>query len=88
MRTTITLDPDIAARLKRLSRERGISFKEAVNSSLRAGLEPTGDRVSPDRYVLPTYSMRVRPGIDLDRARLLDAAIEDDEIMRKVALRK
>ncbi len=37
MRTTLTLDDDVAARLKRLT---GFSsFKEAVNEALRAGLE-------------------------------------------------
>ena len=37
MRTTLTLDDDVAARLKRLT---GFSsFKEAVNAALRAGLD-------------------------------------------------
>jgi len=40
MRTTITLDSDVEALLKRLMRERGLSFKEAVNASLRKGLAP------------------------------------------------
>jgi hypothetical protein len=88
MRTTLTLDPDVAARLKRLARERRISFKEAVNSSLRAGLDTPADPSRADRYVLPTYPMRVRPGIDLDLARRLDAAVEDEGIVRKLALRK
>jgi hypothetical protein len=74
--------------LKAIVRERRITFKEAVNASLRAGLDSRGERTGSDRYVLPTHPMRVRHGIDVDRARLLDAAIEDDEIMRKVALRK
>jgi hypothetical protein len=85
MRTTITLDPDVAVRLERLTRERGISFKEAVNSTLRAGFEGGS---APNAYVLPTYPMGVRPGIDLDRALQLDAAIEDEEVLRKLAVRK
>ena len=39
MRTTVTLDPDVAARLRRLARERGASFKATINETLRAGLE-------------------------------------------------
>ena len=39
MRTTVTLDPDVAAKLKRVARERDISFKEALNSSVREGLQ-------------------------------------------------
>ncbi len=39
-------------------------------------------------YRLPTYRMGLRPGIDLDRALQLDAALEDQEIVRKLELRK
>lgn len=85
MRTTITLDEDVAARLHRLTRERRISFKEAVNSTLRAGL--TGEpRATP--YRLPAYPMGVRPNIDLDRALQLDAALDDEETIRKLEMRK
>ena len=38
MRTTVTLDSDVAARLKAVARARGISFKQALNSAVRAGL--------------------------------------------------
>ena len=38
MRTTVTLDDELAARLQAIARERGVSFKEALNSTLRAGL--------------------------------------------------
>ena len=85
MRTTLTIDDEIAARLQRLQRERGISFKEAVNATLRAGLDGTSRAPT---YRLPTYRMGVRPGVDLDRALQLDAALEDEEIVRKLELRK
>jgi len=39
MRTTLTLDEDVAARLEELQRRLGISFKDAVNQTLRRGLE-------------------------------------------------
>jgi hypothetical protein len=38
MRTTITLEDDLAIRLERRRSEQGTSFKEAVNEALRAGL--------------------------------------------------
>lgn len=54
MRTTLTLDDDVAARLKRLS---GFSsFKEAVNAALRAGLDQLE---SPKTSSAPPY--RIRP---------------------------
>lgn len=85
MRTTVTLDEDLAVQLKRLTREQGISFKQAVNTAIRNGL---GSRRPARRYRLPTYRMGVRPGVDLDRALALDAALEDQEILRKLAIRK
>jgi hypothetical protein len=39
MRTTITLEDDVAASLKRLEKRRGIKFKALVNQVLREGLK-------------------------------------------------
>ena len=49
MRTTITLDPDVHALVERAMRERGLSFKEAVNEAIRAGLGGTAS----DTYTTP-----------------------------------
>jgi hypothetical protein len=38
MRTTLTLDDDLARRLKELAREGGRSFKEVTNEVIRRGL--------------------------------------------------
>lgn len=61
MRTTVTLDPDVARRLRELGRKRNLSFKEALNATLRRGLDqmlakPKGRAfrtVSEDMGVLP-----------------------------------
>lgn len=81
MRTTVTLDEDVAEALKRLSRERGISFKEALNGSVRRGLAP-GAR--PNRYRVPARPMGMRPGVDLTKALQLAGEMEDAEIIRKM----
>jgi hypothetical protein len=86
MRTTVTLDPDLAARLKALARERGVTFKEALNSALRRGLSEGDEKARP--YRQRTYTMGVRPGIDLTKALQLAAELEDEEIVRKLELRK
>lgn len=87
MRTTVTLDPDVAARLKAVARGRGISFKQALNSAVRAGLE--GERRRSARpfkqYVQP---MGLRPGFNLDKALQLAAGLEDEEIGRRLERRK
>jgi hypothetical protein len=38
MRTTLTLDKDVAARLDQAARRRRLPFKTVVNEALRAGL--------------------------------------------------
>jgi len=38
VRTTVTLDPDTRLLVERSMRERGLSFKQAVNEAIRAGL--------------------------------------------------
>jgi hypothetical protein len=65
MRTTLTLDDDIAARLKELAHRKGISFKAAVNSVLRRGLtapERSGRRAKPFR--VRTFRSAFQPGVD------------------------
>ncbi len=87
MRTTVTLDPDVAARLKEETRKRGISFKEALNSSVRRGLQSGEAKPRPYRLPAP-HSMGAKPGVNLDKALQLAGELEDEEILRKMALRK
>lgn len=56
MRTTLTLDPDVAALLKKRVAEGGVSFKDAVNEALRRGLQPSA------RPARPTWTQRLWPG--------------------------
>jgi hypothetical protein len=87
MRTTVTLDPDVAAKLKEISRKRGISFKEALNSSVRRGFERGEAKAQPYRLP-PPQRLEARPGVDLDKALQLAGELEDAEIIRKLRLRK
>ncbi len=85
MRTTVTLDPDVAAALERAARERRVSFKQVLNDAVRAGLRgPT----EPRPYRLATRPMGLRAGVDLGKALALAADLEDQEAMRKLELRK
>jgi hypothetical protein len=87
MRTTVTLDPDVAAKLKEEMRRKDISFKEALNSSVRRGLHSDGS--APGKpYKVRTAKMGARPGVNLDKALQLAGELEDEEILRKMALRK
>lgn len=85
MRTTLTLDDDLAALLQRRARETGLPFKQVVNDAIRESLiPPTPGRAD---LAVPTFSLRLRPGIDLDRARHLAAALEDEETVRRLEKR-
>jgi hypothetical protein len=86
VRTTLTLDPDLEARLRRLAAERGASFKSTVNATLRAGLEAELGTRRPYREV--TRSLGTRPGVDLTKALALASAIEDDETLRELDARR
>jgi hypothetical protein len=80
MRTPVTLDPDTDALIKRAMRERGISFKQAVNDAIRAGLT---DADSREEYTFPTYDLG-EPLVDLTKANQLAAELEDEELIRKL----
>jgi hypothetical protein len=67
MRTTLTLDDDLAGLLKRRARELGVPFKEAVNRTIRAGLgTDTTSRHGPAPTTIP-HSFGLRAGIDPDK---------------------
>jgi hypothetical protein len=86
MRTTVTLDPDVVEQLKALARRRKLSFKAALNSTVRTGL--SAERGGSRPYRAPTRRMGLRPGVDLTHALRLADSIEDEEIGRKLELRK
>ena len=67
MRTTLTIDDDLAGLLKQRARELGVPFKEAVNRTIRAGLgEAAKTRRGPVPKTIP-HSFGFRPGIDPDK---------------------
>ena len=88
MRTTLTLDADVAAALKRLARQSGRAFKQVVNEALRAGLRV---QAAPParRYRLKPVSLGgVLAGVNLDHALRLADALEDEALAAKLAQRK
>ena len=81
MRTTITLEPDVEALVQQAMRERGLSFKEAVNTGLRRGLQADAGRTVP--FKQRVYDMG-RPLVDLTKANALAAELDDEVLIQKL----
>lgn len=82
MRTTVTLDEDVTQSLKQIARERGISFKQAINDAVRSGLAKS--KAKPKPYRVKARDLKVRPGIDLTKANQLAAQLDDEVFVRKM----
>lgn len=81
MRTTVTLDPDTEALIKQAMRERGMTFKRAINEAIRAGA--TGS-VRPPPKAFPAHRMG-EPLIDVTKALRLAGELEDQELAARLA---
>lgn len=64
MRTTVTLDPETEHLLREAMRQRGQSFKEALNQAIVQGLTDLKCDVAEGRFVPPTFPMGLRAGHD------------------------
>jgi hypothetical protein len=82
VRTTITLTPETDALVRKVMRERGLSFKDAVNAAILDGLSPT--RAPFRTRVVDLGVARV----SVEKALQLAGELEDEEILRKMALGK
>lgn len=80
MRTTVTLDPDVDLVVKRAMKERGLTFKQAVNDAIRAGAAQRGGRAP----AFETHDMGTAV-VDVTKALRLAGELEDDERTRKLS---
>lgn len=76
MRTTLTLDDDLAMALQRESRESGRPFKQIVNECLRRGL---AQQPAPPKIDIPQPRSMGRPLVDLTQGLSLIDALDDEE---------
>lgn len=70
IRTTITLDDDVAARVKRESQTRGLSFRETLNELLRSALLSTGKTPRRTLQIKP-FHMGYNPSLNYDKTEAL-----------------
>lgn len=89
MRTTLTIDDNIAKTLKEMAHRSGKSYKQVVNETLRSGIAATKVIKKSKPYHLKPVSLgKVSPGYNLTKALQLAESLEDEEIAKKLDMRK
>jgi hypothetical protein len=83
MRTTLTLEPDVALKLRKTMAARKLSLKDAVNQALRAGLEAVETQARV-RFRVEPHALGFKAGIDLDKLNQLTDELEAEEFSRKL----
>jgi len=83
MRTTLTLDDDVAALLREEAERSRLPFKQVVNRAIRLGLRGTtaGEKQT---YRTEPYPFRFKPGIDPDKLNHLVDELEVEALREKL----
>lgn len=79
MRTTLTLDDDVALLLQETAHRTRSSVKQIVNTALRAALSPPAAQRAP--YREQVHHAELAPGLDLAGFNKLADELEDDAII-------
>ena len=78
MRTTISLDDQLAKQVRRAAEARGISVSAFIAKTLDDALKRRERSEPPPFRLVTVRGVHARAGVDLDRPRALDA--QDDEV--------
>jgi hypothetical protein len=88
MRTTVRVDDDLLEQLKARARRENVSLTRMINRTLKSGLRASVTQ-RPKRTVYREETLALgNPYPPVDKALALAAALEDEEILRKLWLRK
>ena len=79
MRTTLTLDPDVAAKIKKGAAKLGKPFRKIVNDALRIGLDQVLKPAPARRYRTKPRPLGLRPGLSYDNVAELLARAEGED---------
>jgi hypothetical protein len=82
MRTTLTLDSDVALRLTEKIKVTRKPMKEIINEALRIGLNAPQSTPSK-RFVVKPHALGLRPGIDPDKLNQLMDEMEVQDFLTK-----
>lgn len=80
MRTTLTLEDDLAQRLKKLANSTERSFKHVVNETIRRGLSRgEGPAEERERFRVRPQACGFRPGLDPQKLNQIYDDLEMEE---------
>jgi len=85
MRTTLTIDDDVAARINHVRRQLGLPMKQAINLLLREGLDAHASGPKKKRYRTEPTTLGLRPGFDAMRLNQLADDLEAEEAAGKLS---
>jgi len=77
----VTLEPDLAKKLKALAHRRGLSFKQALNEVIRRGLARPAQEAERTRYTVHPHAGGFRPGIDPGKLNQLVDQLEVEDFI-------
>ena len=89
MRTTLTIDDDLAGQIEERRRREGLSLKQVVNALLREGLRSGRQAPRAKKYRTKPQELGMRTGFDPARLnQLVDELETDARLEREADLRK
>jgi hypothetical protein len=83
VRTTLTLDDDVATKLRQLAHRRRLSFKEVVNAVLRRGLSTPNRGGGQEPFQIETFRSSFRAGVDPMRLNQLGDELEAERFVTR-----
>jgi len=88
MRTTLTLDPDVARMIEQEVHRVRKPVKQVVNEALRRGLTSTSGGQPTRPYRVRAHRSTLRPGLDRGRLNALADEMEDAGVIARPRRRK
>jgi hypothetical protein len=83
MRTTLTLEADLAKKLKNLAHKRGQSFKQTLNDVVRRGLASQAQDPQRARFTVEPHRGGFLPGIDLGKMNQLADQLDVEDFIEE-----
>ena len=85
MRTTLTIEPDVAQEIRQRMAEKKLPLKRVVNDALRLGLSKTSKKERTTHFVVKPWPLGLKPGIDYDKLGQYLDQLDTEEFIRKMS---